>query len=167
MGLFDKAKKAAMEMAGDVLPKKMRGKAAPKAVNPLFNVRMWNVPPCKGIAKLRRVTTGKVYVYTPELLAGLHVGQEFVLEAFPGDCTIRSSYNGTEIDTRRDETLAWCYKGNVIGASRWSMEDATRLMREGYRVIADAQMTGWYDVGVPEICIWVARGKDCYDVVGR
>ena len=130
---------------------KKRGTKPHAGHNTPFNVRMMERAPYKGMVQLQPRLERHLYIYYPEYLADVQVGQEIMIEAFPGDVTMVSSYNGAVFDTGAEDAVPWMFRGNIIGDTR-SCRDAVRLLlSDGYRVFARARHTGWYAPGVPEI----------------
>ena len=124
-------------------------------------VELWAVPDYKGSVLLEPRYDGKLYVYYPEPLRAVRQGERFLLEAVPGDVVLHSSYSGNTVRTRDSGTVAYKYRGEVVGMSSYFSEAVTELMRSGYRVHLEAEKLGVYDKDVPEVALYGNRSPEC------
>jgi hypothetical protein len=95
--------------------------------------------------------TATVYVYDGRPLKGIKKDQRFVLEAIPGNVTMKSTLTGTVWNNRESGDLPLAYNGTPVGFTKGACEVVGELLSRGHSVTIAAVRTGTYDRGIPEI----------------
>ncbi len=135
MGLFGKSKKK----------KKSAPKVKPVAGS-LQSLEYWKGLPPNPVGTYRIPPDEEhvIYNYDGACLAGLKVGDEFVVNPIPADVTLKSAYTGYITSTRLGD-VAYVYNGKVFGMSAFCAKEIRNLMRKGYIVEVEARIVGFDD----------------------